>query len=124
MKNLLFAFILLSISCAKNDISEVTLTKANQCPTVTTAIIKKEMLNVAGTEFFYYLEVPNSIKNSTKVYPGNLDDALHIEGQRVEIRYNTTEELYSYIPCVSLHVTGLIEEFMPMIQLCSAVAKN
>lgn len=122
MKNLLFVALVLVFGCTKSDLTDTTVPASAACSSVTKAVVKRQMLNVAGTDFFYYLEVTWSINNSNRVYPSYLSENLRVEGQKVEIHYNATNEQYTYIPCTEAHPTGLVEEHMPKVELCSVVS--
>ncbi|MEP7267731.1 MAG: hypothetical protein ABI844_08890 [Saprospiraceae bacterium] len=122
MKILLFAVTLLMISCTKSSSNEVPTIQARGCSSTTKAVVKRKMLNVAGTDFFYYLEVTNSISNSNEVYPSFISTEFQLEGQKLDIQYTATDKKYSFIPCTAAHPTGLIEEYMPFIDLCKATA--
>ena len=122
MKNLLFVALILTFGCSKSELADITTPQSAACSSVTKAVVKRQMLNVAGTDFFYYLEGAWSINNSNRVYPSFLSPSLQVEGQKVEIHYNATNEQYTYIPCTEAHPTGLVEEHMPRVELCSVVS--
>jgi hypothetical protein len=113
-------FVICWLGCAKLDIQEVQSISKIDCNSSTLATVKKQNLNVAGTEYFYFLEVEGNIKNSNQVFAGILLDAFQKEGQKLIIRYHVTDEKYIYIPCTEAHPTGIKEESMPLIKLCSA----
>ena len=112
MKNLLFVALILTFGCSKSELADITTPQSAACSSVTKAVVKRQMLNVAGTDFFYYLEGAWSF----------LSPSLQVEGQKVEIHYNATNEQYTYIPCTEAHPTGLVEEHMPRVELCSVVS--
>ncbi|MBK6813883.1 MAG: hypothetical protein IPG82_00185 [Saprospiraceae bacterium] len=52
MKNLLFVALILTFGCSKSELADITTPQSAACSSVTKAVVKRQMLNVAGTDFF------------------------------------------------------------------------
>lgn len=128
MKFLLILSIVLFIplsACNKSEIAEEASANSLDCKTSTKAVVRKQILNESGTEFFYYLAVDTNISGSNLVFPSYLDPNLRVDGKPLEIRYSPTSLKHNFVICLSGHnydPNNPDEQSMPVVNVCKATA--
>ena len=127
MKLFLPAILTLSLlSCNKEDVTSTTEnSKSIGCSSTTKATVKKQMTNMSGTEYFYYLEVESNISGSNSVFADLIPSNLREEGKRISIQFSPTPDIHTYVLCLPGHIYDPNNpDFatMPAIQVCNATA--
>lgn len=123
---ILSAFLFIPLgACNKSEIAEEESANSLDCKGSTKAVVRKQILNENGTDFFYYLAVDTNISGSNLVFPSYLDPNYRVDGKQLEIRFSPTSLKHNFVICLSGHTydpNNPDEQSMPVVNVCKATA--